>query len=398
MVAGASLRLDDVLGDLISLENGLGAGELEAVESSRLRSESRQHEQATAMQFAPAHAELKVFSRELEMVSKASKGLAGKLVVQVLRKWEEDGSEDGNEDMAFFEELGSSLRETCMRIRPSFDMEGIHSTLAGASDSEEYARMIEDLLESLGDIYVPMNWVYGQTGQKDMRKKNKGDTTHQDSRDVERDKVQVGGKLFIGHQVKYTGMVEMLKKKLKQELLWTNTVEWFQNDEVILENTLKRFARVILNLGNRTNSGGNAYEAIMLIFGKTDKVLITPDSEQAEPVTIEVKLDSFHRVENNQGDNAEIHEEWGLVVTVGATTKYLLKNPDDVENSVGGLSAHFSQKVALSLPLPRYHNRLSNDNRHSVENQEDYLAWSSQTSFEDGHVTISFWDHVAQAP
>ncbi len=71
----------------------------------------------------------------------------------------------------------------------------------------------------------------------------------------------------------------------------------------------------ILHYANRTQSGGDAYEAVMRLVGCPTVVLIVADSELAPPVTITIGV-------GNHGGY------WGCGASVSAPTVYRLCDPD----------------------------------------------------------------------
>ncbi len=215
-------------------------------------------------------------------------------------------------------------------------------------------------------------------------------TAHQDVRDTERDVFLLNGQVRSGAELTYEGVVSAIC-----ELGWgVLHAEGGAASPAPPGETeraaLRRFARAVLCTGNRTHSGGNGFEALVALLGA--QCIITPESDFAEPVSLSLALEPFRR-----SDGAQLHDEWGLVAKICAKTRYLVKDPDDVERGILGLETEFNQVLALALPIPAFHGPLAVDDGFNDDNREDYKAWTSQTALADGHVVVSLWDKAGGA-
>mmetsp|Transcript_1039 Transcript_1039/g.1316 ORF Transcript_1039/g.1316 Transcript_1039/m.1316 type:complete len:384 (-) Transcript_1039:67-1218(-) len=188
------------------------------------------------------------------------------------------------------------------------------------------------------------------------------DTRHQDCRDIERDRLRINGsEVYSGAELKYDGVVELLVDEL-EKLIKDRRIPGNSNVKL----GLSRFARVLLNIGNRTNSGGDAYEVIMHILGCSDKVLITPNSNRADPVEIDFSVGVFTNAKDQSLD-------WGVCAELRASTYYNITDTVDLEKSHGLIVGRFRQSLGISLPVPQYSSELALDDGRSLLNRKDYL-------------------------
>jgi len=147
---------------------------------------------------------------------------------------------------------------------------------------------------------------------------------------------------------------------------------------------LRAFARRVLSLGNRTRSGGDAYEALDRALRHPALALIVPDSGGAEPVRVRVGVGPFRRppragaaaldaaVAAGRADGgAEGGAEggadgtgstsaaggvwgWGVRASVEATTRFALLAADPVDETSGRLAmvrATFHVRAAMPVEL-----------------------------------------------
>lgn len=162
----------------------------------------------------------------------------------------------------------------------------------------------------------------------------------------------------------------MLRSELEKLLVDYQPVN---TDEI--SRSLNRFARSVLNVGNRTNSGGESFETIINTLGCDAAILITPDSTRAEPLRILLEVGVFRR---------EDHYDWGVIAQVFAQTFYLLTDKDQIEKSHGSITGTFEHQMGLSLPLCNFANALTMDD--GVEsNRKDY-----EISDSTGKVVVDF--------
>lgn len=122
------------------------------------------------------------------------------------------------------------------------------------------------------------------------------DALKQDVKDVERDSFIVNGcyvKGASGYEVVLTTVADAL----------------LDEDASLGPDTAHDMAIQILRLANRTQSGGDAYEAVVKMLGCPALVVIVADSELAPPINITIGV-------GNHGGY------WGCGATVAASTVY----------------------------------------------------------------------------
>ena len=171
----------------------------------------------------------------------------------------------------------------------------------------------------------------------------------QDKRDVERDMVRVNGVLCVGANLGFEGVMDVLRQKISEahhvaDETWVGRPRRRTTSEAD-DARIASFARAILSTGNRTTSGGDAFEAVIRIVGGMDDVcLITPDSKAPiEPVRTTVDTGPYRC--------AGAGWKWGLRATVTASTFY---NVTDAGNIVEGATPLLKIKATYtrSLCLP----------------------------------------------
>jgi len=336
-------------------------------------SQSVASEEAGVLEVGALEALRKV-EKELAHVQFIARTLRHSVAAGALDVWSRDGVDLEKDVVAFLE---SHCRNGVDSDRDQ-EMEDVtekiqvlhHKIGNGSQHGRILCKRIDELL--LKEVLkFPMRWFLNQRDGK-KGSLNSRDTRHQDTRDVERDSVTIEGVTLDGSEAKYDGIIAKLVEVLRMKLDWL-----IVDEDEIFHASLLRFARSILNTGNRTHSGGNAYEAVMVLFGKYSSILVVPSSERAESISIEIELAEFKH-------SSKLRV--GLLAIVKAATKYLLKDAQNLEEDLVGIEATFSQEIALPLPIARYASVFSDDNRHSVAHREqDYSS-----SFEpQGYVTLS---------
>ena len=158
----------------------------------------------------------------------------------------------------------------------------------------------------------------------------------QDRRDVERDVVKVGGVACVGANLGFEGVMRILRRELKDAYL--GAVDIFPNSNHATtgssdnnrddahESLLSVFAKAILTLGNRTNSGGDAYEALSAALSFGDSFLIVPDSSAPiEPVSICIDTGAFRDVDQAW--------KWGLRASIASLTQYKIVDASNVDDA-----------------------------------------------------------------
>ena len=130
--------------------------------------------------------------------------------------------------------------------------------------------------------------------------------TTQDVKDIQRDSVCINGAVLNGCEVGYDSIVDALSGLLDS------------ND---------RIARTALSVGNRTFSGGAAFEKVIDHFGADGIVTIAPDSAAAEPIDIVVT-------------NA------GQTVLIRGHTKYTIRRDSD-----GSVLSSVDATLLAELPV-----------------------------------------------
>mmetsp|Transcript_2752 Transcript_2752/g.5319 ORF Transcript_2752/g.5319 Transcript_2752/m.5319 type:complete len:427 (-) Transcript_2752:15-1295(-) len=328
-----------------------------------------------AQEFAPALADLQQAKKDLEQLLQAVTGVKNKLSHTVV-------SLKAQGIISLDETSKARVRQSCAleTFEPTFELPfdkgALKTELSQATSPEMFCNLVDDFLSKHGELDVPVDAFCTKSTQA-------VDTTHQDTRDVERDEVKINGTIYKGAEAKYEGIVEKVQHQVEEALEWTRACA----ESPSLDSILKRFARVILCAGNRTHSGGNTYEVIMKLFGGSDWVLVTPDSEGSEPIQIELTLDSFKKVSDIEPKS--VYTAWGVVARISAITKYHLKDPEDVENSLLGITGQFTQVLALALPFPRVMGAMAEDDGRSIHNRQDYTVWENAASHCEGYVKIT---------
>mmetsp|Transcript_262 Transcript_262/g.339 ORF Transcript_262/g.339 Transcript_262/m.339 type:complete len:408 (+) Transcript_262:87-1310(+) len=236
-------------------------------------------------------------------------------------------------------------------------IDSIQAALKMADSSASYI----DILKSL-----PQMFTYRLTTHDHMsQSKLQADTRHQDCRDIERDRIKINGEnIYSGASLTYEGTVDLVAEEVARIIQKHVNID-MENEDVKLG--LTRFARVLLNSGNRTNSGGDAYEVIMNTLGCTEEplILITPDSNRADPVELHLSVGVF--------SNSKLEAlDWGVIAELQATTYYNITDPVELETCYGQVKGGFKQTLGLSLPLPEYSSNLSQDDGKSFLNRKDY--------------------------
>lgn len=91
-------------------------------------------------------------------------------------------------------------------------------------------------------------------------------TIEQDSKDIERDRVKVQNQLLIGQQVGYYGIRQAIVQALcnEKQKLSKNPIESTELQECKLSESpiLVAFAARVLHAVNRTQSGGDSFDAL----------------------------------------------------------------------------------------------------------------------------------------
>lgn len=93
----------------------------------------------------------------------------------------------------------------------------------------------------------------------------------QDLKDIQRDSVCINGETLLGANVGYDNIVKTVEARLPS------------NSEEL--------AKSILSIGNRTFSGGVAFDKVLSVFRSDDVVLVSPVSSDAEPIDVIVLKD-----------------------------------------------------------------------------------------------------------
>lgn len=93
----------------------------------------------------------------------------------------------------------------------------------------------------------------------------------QDLKDIQRDSVCINGSTLLGANVGYDNIVKTL--------------------EASLPSNSEELAKSILSIGNRTFSGGVAFDKVLSVLRSDEVVLVSPVSSDAEPIDVVVLKD-----------------------------------------------------------------------------------------------------------
>jgi hypothetical protein len=137
---------------------------------------------------------------------------------------------------------------------------------------------------------------------KPTPRSNQDDAMKQDIKDVERDAFIVNG-CYVKGASGYEAVLATVADALLDE------------DASLGPETAHDMAIQIIRLANRTQSGGDSYEAVVRLLGCPALVVIVADSELAPPITITIGV-------GNHGGY------WGCGATVSAATVYRILDAD----------------------------------------------------------------------
>jgi hypothetical protein len=205
-------------------------------------------------------------------------------------------------------------------------LENIQKSLNGITSWGEYMR---NLKAFECPIHVPVHW---------LRKCLNKDATipavdvRQDEKDIKRDSVVVNGVLHRGAIEGYHCIIECILQHLvhKEALSTSNEVLSVVVNSDRREE-LKSFAAEVLSASNRTESGGDAYDALDLIVKHDEYSLIRPNSDAALPISIELSVGAFV--------NSDGHWAWGVRALVIATTVYIICDINDPTQTIASFTA-----------------------------------------------------------
>jgi hypothetical protein len=271
--------------------------------------------------------------------------------------------------------------------------------ISAAKSLAEY----RDTLLGFREVSIPFSHFRDGGSEQDGNKAI--DTTHQDTRDIERDMLCVNGQVCIGSKLKYQRVVTHMRDALaaaQAHVIGNGTNGGSSRDaegctglSEAQQNALDRYSRVILNVGNRTNSGGNAFEVIHLALIPRDlEVLITPDSEAASPIQVHIDAGPFystnpkHSGEEMEGGSGEAEGgwHWGIRATIIGETSYFITNAllghrREANDGTGDSStdmhlvkvkAKYMQHLAMRWPPPEYASEETVDDGKSEFNRQWY--------------------------
>ena len=192
------------------------------------------------------------------------------------------------------------LQERCEKI-----CKAIHT----AKSEEEYLRLLSEtigatwVIEQFGNdpavqdrsaarsevINVPVEWVQSKL----QRRRGEGDNDIlQVFRDLQRDRISINGEVFLGASYErgnssggdFAGPAICAIISALAQVVRENTSE----PTCLTSAQALAFSREILLACNRTQSGGNTYEAVNLLCGNKNYVVIIPESNQATPLKITI--------------------------------------------------------------------------------------------------------------
>ena len=152
----------------------------------------------------------------------------------------------------------------------------------------------------------------------------------QAQKDVERDAVCINGCCFRGSNHGYLGVIDGIKDAVSSCL--GALYDEAPHDRV------EEFAKVLLSVSNRTNSGGDTYDVVDRLVKHPDFSIIVPDSSSANPIEIEI---SCGKVPGSSS--------WGILASVCAPTCYSVRNSLDAETVLFRLRAEFRRDIAFAL-------------------------------------------------
>eukprot|EP00753_Platysulcus_tardus_P005850 PLAT13726.1.p1 GENE.PLAT13726.1~~PLAT13726.1.p1 ORF type:complete len:398 (-),score=120.80 PLAT13726.1:11-1204(-) len=228
----------------------------------------------------------------------------------------------------------------------------LRSALATAADRSHYLSSLRSA--SSAAIVLPA----GVSGSADAAgpgavesKEEEAARLRQDCKDIERDEIMLNGRLLRG-KLGYDVILAALQAELDDAACKGLPLRLCCAEE----EQLRSLAAHVLAVGNRTTSGGDAFDALMWLASNPELLLVAPDSAHASPIQISVTAGLFHwqqleaeAEEGEDGDSGTLC--WGLRVHVRASTRYKLRDARAETDHTAWAAIRSSYDVRLTLPL-----------------------------------------------
>ena len=224
------------------------------------------------------------------------------------------------------------------RVRVAFD---------GASDSAVWIAALRAAAGADGRL------VLGSDAVVSLRERGVG-SRKQDAKDIQRDSLRVNGAVISDGGVEYDEVVDRLVAHLAavaRETLGAAAAGGAAQPQLRPAALLREHAQQLLRLGNRTTSGGCAYDAIGLLLDH--RAHIAPRG--GDPIAFAVDVGPFCS-RGSGGNSARGGSAWGIGLRceVTATTRYELYNPNvedmsDPSAAFATVDASFRAGLALHV-------------------------------------------------
>ena len=155
----------------------------------------------------------------------------------------------------------------------------------------------------------------------------------QSRKDVNRDEFLLNGVLFKGADHGYDGIVDVLEAQIRCFCRL--------HDIALSTKLVTLLALRVLEVGNRTVSGGEAYVVVEKYVRHPSLVLAVPISSAATPVEIKVSCSALG-IGQQRG-------KWGISCSISAKTMYSMRSAEEVEASCFTVVASYDRIIGAML-------------------------------------------------
>lgn len=253
-------------------------------------------------------------------------------------------------------------------------MDEVRGLALAADEAASYRAFLGHAARLEAPLAVPCWWLHADerpAGAGGAGDGGKDASLHQLKRDVERDTFVVQGEPLRGADGAEAVLAAVVAcvRDAQERLLGASPAAdagvggsdsplLLDDGEGGLQSALARFAASVVRAGNRTQSGGDAYDAILRVLANHDVCLVVPDSAAAQPIDISIDAGPFQPAgrsapagdDNDDGGGAEAPRwQWGVRATVRATTHYGICDADAVSTTWARCEATYMQQLAVPL-------------------------------------------------
>ena len=188
------------------------------------------------------------------------------------------------------------------------------------------------LLQESASVRVDLEWSRAASGREPMQTS----TLKQDQRDIESDVVVLNSSLPLSTDVSPSAHVTSSTTLVGAEIGYEGLVKYLK--EHVVDDV--DFIRSVIHASARTNSGGDAYEAIGNVLSPCKDVLdisVLVDTSQNTPLGLSVQTACFHVAKAGSTNH-------GTTIRLDATTHYLLYSQD---SQLASVKATFQQTFGV---------------------------------------------------